>query len=503
MRILHRYILSNFLVTFAIAMAVLTFVMMVGLVFGSMKYIARGMDAMLVVRFLVQNLPGTLSYSVPVSALVASLLVFSRLSSDSEISAMRSCGVSLGAIMRTPLLFAALLALVCLHVNDNVSPEAAYTRSLRRKAFRATDVMALLEPRTWVDFGKYSLFVAGRDGETLQDLRVNEALPGGRTREIRAATARVATGADGRAILRMTDVTIDPWRDNEPGMSHAETWQLPLSAISGRDDSPAERERPPVRRTKDRRTWELVRDVAVARTYPPVRPDDLESLDVLAARIAAARDDLAHPAEAARAAVSNAVVLAASAALEAAGAEIGSVSPSNAAAASAAADLLSGARDAASAPALSNALAAAAAAGLTNAVAAAAAHPVEPPSEADLEAGVARAEARLEAARNRLEPAFRAEKNLSRAKVEIGVRATLAVACLCFVLVGIPLGMQSHRRQSSVGIGISLAVAGAFYVFCIAAESLSKHPELHAHWLLPVPVVICVVLGAVLIRRHN
>ena len=65
-------------------MAVLTFVMMVGLVFESLKYIARGMDAMLVLRFLWQNLPGTLSYSVPVSTLVSSLLVFSRLSSDMD-----------------------------------------------------------------------------------------------------------------------------------------------------------------------------------------------------------------------------------------------------------------------------------------------------------------------------------------------------------------------------------------------------------------------------------
>ncbi|MBQ6102827.1 MAG: LptF/LptG family permease, partial [Kiritimatiellae bacterium] len=260
MRILHRYILSNFLVTFVMAMAVLTFVMMVGLVFESLKYIARGMDAMLVLRFLWQNLPGTLSYSVPVASLVSSLLVFSRLSSDSEISAMRSCGVPLSSIMRTPVLFAALLALLCLHVNDNVSPDAAYTRALRRKAFKAKDVMALLEPRTWIDMGEYAVFVARRDGEELLDLRVNQPLPGGRTREIRAASARVAADDGGRAFLAMRDVTIDPWRDDEPGMSHADTWRLPLSALAGYDDSPAARERAPVRRAKDLRTWELARD---------------------------------------------------------------------------------------------------------------------------------------------------------------------------------------------------------------------------------------------------
>ena len=83
------------------------------------------------------------------------------------------------------------------------------------------------------------------------------------------------------------------------------------------------------------------------------------------------------------------------------------------------------------------------------------------------------------------------------------MRATLAVACFCFVLVGIPLGIQSHRRESSVGIGISLAIAGAFYLFCITAESLSKHPELRAHWLLPVPVVVCLAMHVWLMNRHE
>jgi len=499
MRILHRYILSNFLVTFVMAMAVLTFVMMVGLVFESLKYIARGMDAMLVLRFLWQNLPGTLSYSVPVSTLVSSLLVFSRLSSDSEISAMRSCGVPLASIMRTPVLLAALLALVCLHVNDNVSPDAAYTRALRRKAFKAKDVMALLEPRTWIPMGDYDVFVARRDGEELLDLRVNQPLPGGRTREIRAASAFVATNGDGRAFLNMRDVTIDPWRDDEPGMSHAETWQLPLAALAGYDDRPGERE--PARRAKDMPTWELVRDVAVARVYPPVSPQARARLATLERRFAAIREDFANPERAAAVEVSNAVARAAAAALRAATSS--SVALSGAAAFGEAVGLLSAARDSGSAAALTNALAAADAAGLTNAVAAASAHPVVAPTPAVLAARIESGGKVLVAARAELAPAFRAEKELSRKKVEIGVRATLAVACFCFVLVGVPLGIQSHRRESSVGIGLSLAIAGAFYLFCITAESLSKHPELHAHWLLPVPVVVCLAMHVWLMHRHE
>lgn len=508
MRTLHRYILSNFLVTFTMALAVLTFVMTVGLVFGSLKYIARGMDAMLVLRFLLRNLPGTLSYSVPVAVLVASLLVFSRLSSDSEISAMRSCGVPLRRIMRTPVLLAVLLSLVCIHVNDNVSPDAAYVRSLRRSSFRLNDITALIEPGRWVQVGVYDIFVAKRDADVLLDLCVNEQLPNGGTREIRAASAKIAGDENGAPRLFMTDVTVDPWQDNSPGMAHLATYSVPVAALAVKEKEEEDRTRrdqpesgEPRRRAKDLPTWALVRNVLVARRYPPVTEAERARLATREAEAARTAYNLAHPAEAAAAAVSNAVVAAAAAALSNAVAE--AAAAPDAGAASRALSLFSAAARSGSGADLGNAIAAAEEAGLTNAVAAAAAHSLEPPGEEELAARAAFAKSRLTQTRAEFRPRFAAEREISRAKTEIGSRLTLALACLCFVLVGIPLGIQSHRRQSSVGLGISLGVAGAFYFFCITAVSLSKKPELHAHWILVVPVVACLVLSAFLVSRND
>lgn len=376
MRTLHRYILSNFLATFLMAVAVLSFVMTVGLLFGSMKYIARGMAPALVAKFLLQNLPGTLSYSVPVASLVSSLLVFSRLSSDSEISAMRACGVPLSAIMRTPVLLSLTLSAVCFWINGNVSPEAALLRSERRHDFKFTDVTALLEPGTWTQVGEHEIYVSRRDAERLLDLRVNETMSNGKLREIRAASAVVSTNGQGAATLEMADVTIDPVREDRPGILRASTWSLPLAAISGDKSVAASQAQegpgasgPVRRRTKDLYTWELMRDIAVSRIHPP-----------------------------------------------------------------------DGEREA---------------------------------------------------------------RNLSRAKAELAVRTTLALACVCFVLVGIPLGIQSHRRESSAGLAISLAVAGAFYFFCITGESLAKNPAFSAHWIVGAPVVACLALSAVLVARQN
>ena len=385
MRTLHRYILSNFLVTFLMAMAVLTFVMTVGIVFQMMKYVARGMSPQVFLSFLWQSLPGTLSYSVPIAALVASLLVFSRLSSDSEISAMRSCGVSLWAIMRMPLLLSLVLTFACLWVNDDVSPDAAFSRSIRRHAFRASDVTALIQPLEWLETDDYSIYVSERDGNKLYDLRVKQPLPDGRTRDIRAVEAVIRQPADGPAWLDMRTVVIST-TSHEAGPApapaeagrraetidemRAETWTLPLSALSDDDSSPRVGEDGKLhRRTKDLPTWALLRDILSASAKPPRDRDGVIAI--------------------------------------------------------------------------------------------------------------------------------------ARAKAEVASRAVLAAACLCFVLIGIPLGIQSHRRQSSVGLGISLGVAGVFYLFCITGQSLARHPELHAHWIVCAPMVVCFVLAAFLISRHN
>ena len=42
--------------------------------------------------FFLNNIPYTLSYSIPISVLFATLLLFGRLSADSELSAMKSGG---------------------------------------------------------------------------------------------------------------------------------------------------------------------------------------------------------------------------------------------------------------------------------------------------------------------------------------------------------------------------------------------------------------------------
>lgn len=86
-------------------------------------------------------------------------------------------------------------------------------------------------------------------------------------------------------------------------------------------------------------------------------------------------------------------------------------------------------------------------------------------------------------------------------RVEMHKRWALSLASLAFVMLGVPLGMTSHRKESSIGMGISLGLVFCFYLFIVFAESLAKQPEWHPYLLVWVPVILYLALGTWLIRR--
>ena len=77
----------------------------------------------------------------------------------------------------------------------------------------------------------------------------------------------------------------------------------------------------------------------------------------------------------------------------------------------------------------------------------------------------------------------------------------MALLTLVFVMTGIPLGIQAHRRESTTGVAIALGITMASYLFVILAETAVKSAVERAELIVWLPVLLNLQLGMYLIRR--
>ena len=375
MKNLERYVFGAFLSSFLLAFLVLSFVLTIGLMVQIVTYILQGVPFDLVGHFALVSFPETMQWTVPLALLVSSILVFSRLSADSEIAAMRACGVNLLTVMRWPIAFALFCTVVCLFVNNEIVPRGHEVRRNLKTRLASGVGLELLEPgRTISDFPKVQLYFRARDPKSgvLRDLEIVDRRDAKCTRTYKADQAVVRQ--DGRDIvLDVRNLTVDPVDPSHPQSLQAETFRWRVDDVL-KDGSYKRKE-------KDFRFFELLREIDARK------------------------------------------------------------------------------REVAEAP-------------------------------------------REKAEGKKHSPREAARRALSDIRTEFMKRWVFAFASICFVLVGVPLGIRAQRKESSVGMGIALLTALVYYLVVILMTSLSKNYHVHPEVLIWLPVGLCVLLAAWLIPKN-
>lgn len=96
-----------------------------------------------------------------------------------------------------------------------------------------------------------------------------------------------------------------------------------------------------------------------------------------------------------------------------------------------------------------------------------------------------------------------AAEEISAAKTEVSKRFSFSLASFAFALIGVPLAITAHRKETSIGFLLSLAVAISYFFFIILANGVRENPKWHPELLMWLPNLLCIGLGGWLFVRMS
>lgn len=122
--ILDRFILNELKGPFFFGVFAFTVLLVAGDLLFKLAdlIIEQGVSLSVISRLFVYKLPGVIVLTLPMAALLSALLTFARLSSTSEIGALKASGISLQRIVRPVLFGSVAVALLATAANETVVP---------------------------------------------------------------------------------------------------------------------------------------------------------------------------------------------------------------------------------------------------------------------------------------------------------------------------------------------------------------------------------------------
>ena len=212
MKILDKYLLKSFLITFTTVFVILFFIFILQTVWLFISELAgKGLDFVMIMKFLLFAMPRLIPLVLPLSVLLSSIMTFGSLSENYEFAAMKSSGVSFQRALRSTTVFILFLSLISFFFANNVIPFAEYKFiNFRRNIAQVKPAMAIAEGQ-FSEVGNYNIKVekkSGEKGNFLTGVTIHKKLDngGGNTTVIKAKKGELVSSEKSNTLkLVLTD----------------------------------------------------------------------------------------------------------------------------------------------------------------------------------------------------------------------------------------------------------------------------------------------------------
>ena len=144
-RILDKYIFRQLIAPFFFGFFLFVTIIAIDPIMSAMQNaVNENVPFEVVWRWFYNRLPQDMIYTFPMSVLLANLMVFGRMSKDSETTALKAGGTNFFRIMVPVMFFAALVTAISFVFNESVVPKA--NENARR--IKRSEINKIVEPET-------------------------------------------------------------------------------------------------------------------------------------------------------------------------------------------------------------------------------------------------------------------------------------------------------------------------------------------------------------------
>ena len=177
LNLLHRHVLKEVLASTALAMGLFVFVLLLGNAMRDIaELVAAGkLDLMVFLKLMGLLIPYVAAYALPLGVLTGTLMALGRLSSQQEITAMKSAGISLYQIASPVFVISFIGMIAGVVVNLHYAPQSrlAY-KHLMVRAISENPIGFIEERRFIREFPGYVIYMGDRDGPVMKDFWIWE-----------------------------------------------------------------------------------------------------------------------------------------------------------------------------------------------------------------------------------------------------------------------------------------------------------------------------------------